>query len=121
MGEGLVFRFVGLGLRRRRGGERANPSSVRVQTISEPESGRAGVWGKEPGYIFFFFIAFGLEMGQTTSLRALNTSPPRNCFSSLRSSGTPEEYLALFDFSWHLRYKLLDVRGLVPNVKHPEV
>ena len=37
-------------------------------------------------YSFFFFITLGLELSGTTSLRALNTSPPRNRFAFLRSS-----------------------------------
>ena len=35
---------------------------------------------------FFFFITLGLELSDTTSSRALDTSPPRNCFSLLRSN-----------------------------------
>ena len=35
---------------------------------------------------FFFFIALGLELSDTTSLQALNTSPPRNRFSLQRSN-----------------------------------
>ena len=37
-------------------------------------------------FFSFFFITLGLEFSNTKSLRALNTSPPRNCFSLLRSS-----------------------------------
>ena len=33
-----------------------------------------------------FFITLGLELSDTKSLRALTTSPPRNCFSFLRSN-----------------------------------
>ena len=36
-------------------------------------------------YFFFFFITFGLEYSDRTSLRSLNTSPPRNCFSLQQS------------------------------------
>ena len=38
------------------------------------------------GLLFFFFITLGLELSDTTSQRALNKSPPRNCFSLLRSN-----------------------------------
>ena len=37
-----------------------------------------------PPFYSLFVIILGLELSATTSLRALNTSPPRNCFSLLR-------------------------------------
>ena len=36
--------------------------------------------------LFFFFITLGLELSDTTSLQAFNTSPPRNFFSLLPSN-----------------------------------
>ena len=36
--------------------------------------------------LLFFFITLGPELSDTTGLRAVNTSPPRNCFSFLRSN-----------------------------------
>ena len=37
-------------------------------------------------HILLFFVTLGLESSDTKSLRTLNTSHPRNCFSSLRSN-----------------------------------
>ena len=47
--------------------------------------------GLSPGrvrtaYFFFYFITLGLELSDTTSIRALDSRPPRNCFSLLRST-----------------------------------
>ena len=39
-------------------------------------------------FFFFFFVTLGLELSDTTSLRALHTSPPRNC--CLRRQATLE-------------------------------
>ena len=48
--------------------------------FSRPKTLFDGQFGSHAPF-FFFVITLGLELNDTTSLRTLNTSPPRNCLS----------------------------------------